>query len=75
MLPFALLGVFLVDSHYFAVTETIEMAKQIPQLWKNMVYYLAFTILLEFVLRILGFISKPFLPEKGLKDWKKEQGG
>jgi len=52
MLPFALLGVFLVDISYFSFSNSIELVKQMPSFWKTMAYYLGFVIALEFVLRI-----------------------
>jgi len=60
MLPFALLGIFLVDISYFSIETSINAIKQIPALWNIMVYYLIFLILLEFVLRILSGIYNHF---------------
>lgn len=52
MLPFALLGIFLVDISYFSFSTSMDVIKQIPSFWNIMVYYLLFAIVLEFVLRI-----------------------
>jgi len=52
MFPFALLAVFLVDMSLFSYGETFETLKQVPSMWKQLVYYLGFTITLEVVLAI-----------------------
>ena len=65
MLPFALLGVFLVDISYFSFSNSLNTILQIPSAWKILVYYLLFIILLEFVLRLIYSAVKPFRkPEK-----------
>ena len=53
MLPFALLGIYLVDQSYFEFTVSLELLKSIPEYWIVLVYYFAFILALEFVLRIL----------------------
>jgi len=53
MLPFALLGIYLVDQSYFEFEISLELMKSIPEYWTILVYYFAFIIALEFVLRIL----------------------
>ncbi|MDP2906545.1 MAG: hypothetical protein Q8O03_01250 [Nanoarchaeota archaeon] len=58
MLPFALLGVFLIDISYFKFSESLTVIQQIPSQWHVMLYYLLFIILLEFVLRISYTIVK-----------------
>lgn len=63
MLPFALLGVFLVDISYFSFSESLNTILLIPSNWKILVYYLIFIILLELVLRILYSITKPLRKE------------
>lgn len=63
MLPFALLGIFLVDISYFSIETSINAISQIPSLWNIMVYYLIFLIVLEFVLRILYGIYNHFSKE------------
>lgn len=64
MLPFALLGIFIIDVSFFSPSSSIELAKQIPSVWKNIVYYLLFAIILEFVLRIFYAIFYPMLPDQ-----------
>jgi hypothetical protein len=67
MLPFALLGVFLVDISYFSLTDSIAAISQLPLLWKSGVYYLVFIIALEFLLRLVSGI----FPDK--KEKEKEE--
>ena len=57
MLPFALLGVFLVDFSYFSVETTLSTLQQLPQLWRNMIYSLILIIVVEFLLRIIYSLS------------------
>ena len=52
MLPFALLGIFLVDISYFSASSSLDIITQIPSMWEIMFYYLVFAIALEFLLRI-----------------------
>jgi len=57
MLPFALLGVFLVDVSYFSFSDSITLLKTIPSIWEVLVYYMAFIFLLELVLRMISLFS------------------
>ncbi len=54
LLPFALLGVFLVDVTYFNLSKSLTMIGQLPGEWVTLVYYLLFAVGLEIVLRILS---------------------
>ncbi|MFH1310994.1 MAG: hypothetical protein ABIH65_01155 [Nanoarchaeota archaeon] len=67
MMPFALLGVFLVDASYFVTTNSIEKIWQFFDLWKLIVYYLIVIILMEFVLRTLrGIVNS--IKNRGKKE-------
>jgi len=58
MLPFALLGVFLIDISFFSLASSWKLIKEIPSFWRPLFYYLIFVIILEFVLRIVhGLVS------------------
>ncbi len=57
MLPFALLGVFIVDMSYFSFSASYEVLKTMPSFINLLIYYLVFVIFLEFVLRILYLIA------------------
>jgi hypothetical protein len=58
MLPFVLLGIFVVDISYFSYDNFISTISEFPSLWETILYYLGFTMLLETVLRLLAaFVS------------------
>jgi len=61
MIPFALLGVFLVDITYFSINDTIATLKAMPHMLDFLLYYLLFVTLLEFILRIVHMVSKIFI--------------
>jgi hypothetical protein len=54
MLPFALLGVFLIDISYFSLPTSMQTLRQIPAQVENIIYYLFFIIGLEFLLRMFS---------------------
>ena len=60
MMPFALLGVFLVDITYFSTSESLNSIIQLPSYWKLFAYYLLILIIIEFSLRLLFVILKLF---------------
>ena len=67
MLPFALLGIYLVDQSYFEFEISLKLLKSVPDYWTLLVYYFIFILVLEFLLRILRNIvtsikGKPKLP-------------
>jgi len=52
MLPFAVLGLFLVDKSYIDLSVSSGVVKEIPDHWEVIVYYIIFAVALEFVLRL-----------------------
>jgi hypothetical protein len=64
ILPFALLGVFLVDFSYFSLPATMEILQQTLDQWRTMVYYLIFVIALELVLRVTTPLIRPHFVSK-----------
>ena len=52
ILPFALLGVFVVDLSYFRIADSLTSLQLATAEWETIVYYLAFVVILEFVLRL-----------------------
>jgi hypothetical protein len=68
MMPFALLGVFLVDVSYFSTSNTLSSLKEITTLWKSGVYYFIVLLLLEWVLKILYGFSRLFVKKKTASD-------
>ncbi len=67
MIPFALLGVFLIDMSYFSFEIFIVKIKTIPLLGQQLLYYLGFVIVVELILRILYTIVSPFKSEESKK--------
>lgn len=53
ILPFAVLGIFLVNASFFSVSESLDTLKVIGDYSESILYYLLFLIGLEFVLRIV----------------------
>jgi len=60
MLPFALLGVALVDISYFSIPASMHAIQQASAYLNNVIYYLFFIIALEFLLRVVSPILDAF---------------
>ena len=58
ILPFAVLGIFLVDASFFSVSESLDSLRVAGDYSESIVYYLLFLIALEFVLRIALAVVK-----------------
>ena len=56
MLPFALLGVFLIDISFFNVDDSLAIIKTISSQVEVLVYYLVFIMALEFILRTFDLV-------------------
>ncbi len=52
ILPFAVLAIFLIDTSFFAIAESLDLLKETPGHTENILYYLLFLIAMEFVLRL-----------------------
>jgi hypothetical protein len=52
MLPFAVLGLFLVSKSYLSLDISSGALRELDDHWRVIVYYLVFAVVLEFVLRI-----------------------
>ncbi len=52
MLPFALLGIFLIDLRYFDVDTSLALLDRVGAERSSIVYYWLFIVLMEFVLRV-----------------------
>ena len=64
ILPFAMLGILLVDMSYFSFSTSWVMLKQLPVLWKSFVYYWLFILILEIILRGVYLVIKPFMSKE-----------
>jgi hypothetical protein len=65
MIPFALLGVFLIDLSYFSIETSIGLALQLPDYLLSIVNYFIFVIMLEFLLRIFEYLFMRKKKSKG----------
>ena len=61
MLPFALLGVYIIKANAFSFSESVTVLKGLPSLWETAIAYLVFIISLEVVMRILHLM----VPRRG----------
>ena len=64
MLPFALLGVFLVDPSYFQPGDITDKVYSLPDFLTLSIQFILFIIIVEWVLRILLTIRYTILPQK-----------
>ena len=58
ILPFAVLGIFLIDASFFKVSDSLDVLKESTDHRENILYYLVFLIGVEFVLRLLMLFAK-----------------
>ena len=58
ILPFAVLGIFVVDTSFFSISDSLDTLLEAESYLENILYYLAFLILLEFALRIILGVLK-----------------
>jgi len=65
MLPFAVLGVFLVDSSYFSIQTVIARIATLPEYVNTILQFLVLIIISEWVLRIALNVRYKILPKKG----------
>ena len=52
ILPFALLGVFVIDFTYFKIADSLDVLRQVAAQAETILYYLIFVMILELALRI-----------------------
>jgi hypothetical protein len=58
MIPFALLGIFIIDVKFLSFSELSVFGNNLLLVWKNVLYYLFLTFVLETVLRVVsGFLG------------------
>ena len=53
ILPFAVLGIFLIDASFFRVSESLEVLEESQHYTEHILYYLVFLIAVEFALRLI----------------------
>ncbi len=65
ILPFAVMGVFLIDGSFFSFSESLNTLSEVGSNSEGILYYLVFLIALEFLLRFLTGIAKLLSPPEG----------
>ncbi len=53
MIPFTLLGIFIIDSNFFSVEDFIQKISQIPSFISNIFLYLLFIFVAETIIRLI----------------------
>jgi len=66
MLPFALLGVFVLNISNFSFMEGVLIIFELPDAWVTLKYYIIFVVGLEFIMRISSAIVHMMTPEPDL---------
>jgi len=64
MLPFAVLSIFLITTDFLTGTSVISKLSEIPILFNNILYFIVFIFIIEYVLRIIYSIAQFFHSEK-----------
>jgi hypothetical protein len=64
MLPFAILGIFLVDSSYFSIDSVMERINSLPGFVNQIIQFLTLIILIEWILRIALKVRYKIFPKK-----------
>ena len=59
MLPFAILGIYLVDKDYYSLEVSEGVIRELPDHWEVIVYYTVFVVILEIVMRLCHGITSP----------------
>lgn len=75
MLPFALLGIFLVDPSYFSFQDVIDKAYSIPEFLTLCIQFIIFIILVEWFLRMAMAVVNHSRAVKQRRDAEKEREG
>ena len=64
MLPFAMLGLFLIDPSYFVFGDVVSKIQSIPNFLILAIQFLLFIIVMEWILRIMLTIRYAIFPKK-----------
>jgi len=64
MLPFAILGIFLIDSSYFSMETVSERINQLPENINAIIQFLILIILVEWILRIALNVKRIIFKKK-----------
>ncbi len=64
LIPFYILGVFVLDPSFFSLDLVVERVGQLPSLLPVLTTYLSFTVILELVLKTLHFLFLKLSPQE-----------
>ena len=68
ILPFAVLAIFLIDASFFTISQSLDALKQAEEHTERILYYLAFLVALELVMRfgmdIAVFLRRRFMERR-----------
>ncbi len=64
LIPFVLLGNFLIEISFFSFDASLTLLKSIPDYWQTILFYFVFVIIMEFILRMIYFTTLIFNPKK-----------
>ena len=64
MLPFALLGIFLVDPSYFEFSDIVDKFNSLPEFVNTAIQFIIFLIIIEWILRSILIIRYRIFPKK-----------
>jgi hypothetical protein len=73
LIPFAFLAISLVDPNFFSIETTLARLSEIPVLWSQILQFLIFSILLEWVLRSLYLIKRGISKRRANKTEKTQE--
>jgi hypothetical protein len=73
LVPFALLAISLVDPNFFAVDTTIARLSEISNLWSDILQFLVFSIVLEWILRIIFLTKRGIIKRKNKTKIKSQE--
>ncbi len=59
MLPFAILGIYLVNKDYYSLEISGGVLHDLPDHWEVIVYYTVFVVVLELIMRLFHGITAP----------------
>lgn len=62
ILPFAVLGVFIIDTTFFNIQSSLDTLNEINQHRETIAYYLVYLVVLEFALRFVFVVLKLIFP-------------
>jgi hypothetical protein len=71
LIPFALLAISLVNPNFFSMETTVARLSEISNLWSQILQFLIFSIVLEWILRILYLIKRGISKPKKSSEIKK----